>query len=339
MVKRSSHTRRSATSRKTSSRKSSSNLSRTRSLTARRQRRHSDGTFAKGFKAHATPKKSSFKTTSVKKRSITKTKASPKRKVSSYKPRVSKRLSGTASKKEYTPKMYAAERAFDFKCNSSTKEKVVKTVADNFTKEEIDKIDSQGKPVVTNVSNTEVKTDKDTYVRKRSDEPGKETEIVLKNNAGETTITHEVVHHLRTVDQERDKYAKTAYPVNKQGVMNADKIMKGAINDKRISNAEETATVAETELRTKNNSDYVSKYWKIDKNLTTGKGVRDSDRETMRKTDTGSISEGSNATGKKAIELVNRNYPKTMISSKKEGDETALSTFRKIINKRSKHQW
>ena len=48
--------------------------------------------------------------------------------------------------------MYAAEKAFDFKCNSTTKEKVVKTVADNFTKEEIDKIGSQGKPVVTNGS-------------------------------------------------------------------------------------------------------------------------------------------------------------------------------------------
>ena len=46
----------------------------------------------------------------------------------------------------------AAEKAFDFKCNSTTKEKVVKTVADNFTKEEIDKIGSQGKPVVTNGS-------------------------------------------------------------------------------------------------------------------------------------------------------------------------------------------
>ena len=40
--------------------------------------------------------------------------------------------------------MYAAEKASDFKCNSTTKEKVVKTVADNFTKEEIDKIGSQG---------------------------------------------------------------------------------------------------------------------------------------------------------------------------------------------------
>ena len=48
--------------------------------------------------------------------------------------------------------MYAAEKAFDFKCNSTTKEKVVKTVADNFTKEEIDKIGSQRKPVVTNES-------------------------------------------------------------------------------------------------------------------------------------------------------------------------------------------
>ena len=235
--------------------------------------------------------------------------------------------------------MYAAEKAFDFKCNSTTKEKVVKTVADNFTKEEIDKIGSQGKPVVTNVSNTSVDTSKDTYARKESKFPDAKAEIILKNGAGETTITHEVVHHLRTVDPDRDKYAKTAYPVDKKGIVNSKKAERGPISRKKISNAEETATVAETELRTKNNSDYVSKYWTVDKYQVSGKGIRDSDRTTMRKSESGSVPEGSNATGKRAIDLVNQNYPKTVISSKKEGGESALSTFRKIIGKRAKHQW
>ena len=333
MNRRSSASRRRTVSRKTTPRKSSS-LSKTRSLKARKQRRHSDGTFAKGFKAHASPKKTSVRSTSRNKGSTVRRVSPPKRRT------VARRSSRTSTaKKGYTPKMYAAEKAFDFRCNSATKEKVIRTVVDNFTKDEIEKIGSQGKPIVSNTSNSTTTTHKDTYARKETKNPKSEAEIILKNSAGETTITHEVVHHLRTVDSDRDKYAKTAYPVDRRGVTNSDKTERGPISKKKISNAEETATVAETELRTKNSTDYVSKYWKVDRNQASGRDVRDSDRKTMRKHESGTIPEGSNATGKKAIDLVNENYPKTIVSSRREGGESALSTFRSIIDRRKKNKW
>ena len=159
--------------------------------------------------------------------------------------------------------------------------------------------------------------------------------IILKTNPSEMTVTHEVVHHMRTVDGSRDKYAKTAYPTDGKGNVKCGRL-KSNITYKQIKNAEETATAAETELRLKHESEEISGYWK-DRYDVSGRNTRDSDRRTMRSN--GAIQEGSNVTGRSAVNKVNENYPKTIISSRKEGSETALSTFRKIFSWRNKKKW
>ena len=159
--------------------------------------------------------------------------------------------------------------------------------------------------------------------------------IDLKTNSDETTITHEVLHHLRTVDKDRSGYAKTAYPVDSKGISKAKKYMGKSIHD-NISNSEETATAAETEIRTRTPG-HVSMYWNLDKHSISGKETRDHDRAVMRSN--GAVKEGDNATGKKAVKMMNENYPKTQVQSKKVGGESALDTFKKIFHLRSKHKW
>lgn len=83
----------------------------------------------------------------------------------------------------------------------------------------------------------------------------------------------------------------------------------------------------------------MSKYWKIDKHMVDGREIRDKDRKTMRKTSTRSVEDGKNVIGEKATEMVNENYPKTLVSSRKVENESALMTFKRIFDKRRKHKW
>ena len=316
----------------TTSRSRSTSASRTRSLQARKQRRHTDGTFAKGFKQHATPKKSPKSTA---KRATTRPVASKARKTTH---KGSGSRSHSSSKRGrsvsgYTPQMRSAENAFNFDCTEATKKKVLKTVTENFSKSEIEMMDRFGKPLVVN-EDTQGKNG--AYVRNTTKDKKESPTIILKPNPSEVTVTHELVHQMRTVDDNRDKYAKTAYPIDGKGAVKYDKIKDTGLR-KKVKNAEETATAAETELRVKNKSEHVSGYWKMDDHDVSGKATRDSDRRTMRSN--GAIKEGTNVTGKTAVDHVNSNYPKTIISSKKEGGETALSTFRKIFSWRNKKKW
>ena len=228
--------------------------------------------------------------------------------------------------------MKSAESAFKFDCTEATKKKVLKTVTENFSKDEIDKIDRFGKPFVVNC-NLDGKNGG--YARPTTKDKGESPTIILKTNPSEMTVTHEMVHHMRTVDGDRDKYAKTAYPTDGKGNVKCGRMEGKSI--KQIRNAEETATAAETELRLKHKSEEVSGYWKNDRYDVSGRNTRDSDRTTMRSG--GTIREGTNITGKSAVNKVNKNYPKTIISSRKEGGESALSTFRKIFSWRSKNKW
>ena len=91
--------------------------------------------------------------------------------------------------------------------------------------------------------------------------------------------------------------------------------MGKSIHD-NISNSEETATAAETEIRTRTPG-HVSMYWNLDKHSISGKETRDHDRAVMRSN--GAVKEGDNATGKKAVKMMNENYPKTQVQSKKVG--------------------
>jgi len=333
-------TARKSVSRSTAPKRTSKTLSATRSKTARTQRRHSDGTFAKGFKKTTTPKKN---TSSTKKTTSTRTTtSSPSKKstTSKSKTTVKKSMTGRPRgrpKKGYTPKMYAAEKAFDFKCADSTKEKVIETVTNNFTKDEIEKISKNGKPVVNN--DQTVTTDgKSAYSRSTSRNDGKTPVISFPRKPEESSVTHEVIHHLKAVDKDRAGFAKTAYPVDNNGTTKCDKILdKKTYN--QVRNAEETTTVAETEIRTKTKGGFLSKYWKIDKHMVDGREIRDKDRKTMRKTSTRSVEDGKNVIGEKATEMVNENYPKTLVSSRKVENESALMTFKRIFDKRRKHKW
>ena len=47
----------------------------------------------------------------------------------------------------------------------------------------------------------------------------------------------------------------------------------------------------------------------------------------------------TNVIGEKATEMVNENYPKTLVSSRRVENESALMTFRRIFDKRRKHKW
>ena len=97
--------------------------------------------------------------------------------------------------------MYAAENTFDFKCADSTKKKVIETVANNFTKDEIEKISKNGKPVVNN--DQTVTTDgKSAYSRSTSRNDGKTPVISFPRKPEESSVTHEVIHHLKAVDKD-----------------------------------------------------------------------------------------------------------------------------------------
>ena len=327
-------------SRSTAPKRTSKTLSATRSRTARTQRRHSDGTFAKGFKKTTTPKKNTSSTKKTTSARTTTSSPSKKSTTSKSKTTVKKSMTGRPRgrpKKGYTPKMCAAEKAFDFKCADSTKEKVIETVANNFTKDEIEKISKNGKPVVNN--DQTVTTDgKSAYSRSTSRNDGKIPVISFPRKPEESSVTHEVIHHLKAVDKDRAGFAKTAYPVDNNGTTKCDKILdKKTYN--QVRNAEETTTVAETEIRTKTKGGFLSKYWKIDKHMVDGREIRDKDRKTMRKTSTRLVEDGKNVIGEKATEMVNENYPKTLVSSRKVENESALMTFKRIFDKRRKHKW
>ena len=311
------------------SRRTSKSLSKMRSQTARKQRRHADGTFAKGFKKTTTPRKTTTTKTKTRskvpntKRVVKKasTRASPTRKTRS-----------SSVKRGTSAKMGAVERSFDFRCDSDTKQKVIRTVSENFSSDEIKKIDSQGKPIVTN----KIPAGKEgAYDRVTTDRKVDSPSIHLTKKPDETAITHEVLHHLRTVDTERTGYAKTAYPVDNKGVSKSYRYEGKKIHEK-VKNAEETATTAETEIRTKNPG-HVSIYWKANDNDTSAKSTRDRDRKVLRSN--GAMEEGTNATGKDAIRMMNKNYPNTEIKSKRVGGESALDTFKKIFLLRGKRKW
>ena len=169
--------------------------------------------------------------------------------------------------------------------------------------------------------------------------------ITLKSDSGVSTITHEFVHHLRTVDRSRKKYAKTAYPVDSKG--NDKSQLKHGISYKgmtyeQVNCAEESATTAETEIRLKHKSIYLSSYWGRDKLPSEREKIRDEDRKTLREDRNGnSLKDGKNITGKRAVEYLNRNYPRTTISQNRPNgsSKTALNIFREIINKRAQRRW
>lgn len=234
-----------------------------------------------------------------------------------------------------TPKQREIESTFDFSRLKPGDAKTVKKVIEkNFTQNEIKTMAVQGKVIISKGN-----VDRGAYGHVNEGEKGNPL-IILGKDHDEETIVHEVIHHLRTTDKTRKKYSKTAYPINNKGEIKYYKIGKKL---KKVGNAEETATSAETEIRIGNPNHYTNGYWDIYKGEEIPKKVRLSDRSVLRTGASGEVlPENLTIKGEKVKELMNRNYPHTEISGKTSDDdepEEALVSWYRINTLRSKGKW
>ena len=110
---------------------------------------------------------------------------------------------------------------------------------------------------------------------------------------------------------------------------------------KNVSNAEESATVAEVEIRTKQPSEDISGYWAVDEHTVNGNEIREKDRKTLRRTKNGSVPDGTGIIGKDAIKMLNNNYPRTIIAFRTTKDTAipAIYSFNRIFNLRKRRKW
>jgi len=163
------------------------------------------------------------------------------------------------------------------------------------------------------------------YRRKRKD--AEVPEIYLDEFLTEDTVTHEFVHHARTVDGSRTGYAKTAYKtVN--GIFDVKFNIK---NELDIRNFEEATTVAETTARTKDPAKNPSGYFDYVGGISR-RAAYDSDRKRLtRNTQSICIDETKGIKGKAAINSVNKEFAKTHIAAMIMYERTALQSY-KILN-------
>ena len=337
-------THRSRSRRKYSSR---SALSRALSYKACHQNRNPDGTFAKGYVKGYKPRKktktSEIKTQQPKKsRSAVKTIAKIAADNSLYTSKCVESI--PAGKRQEFREDVRKERikngnkkigevynTFYFtNPTPETENKVVTAAEKGFTEDEIRKMRKAGKIIVTDKEKLE-KGKLGAIDRITTDNPKAQPKIILTKGAKEGTVTHEIIHHARTLDSSRKGYTKTAYPVGHGHVADMDRI--SAIGKERVKNAEETATAAETELRTGGNGTK-NDYWSVKKK--NPKDVFEHDYPILRGNDGGGKEP---IIGEKAIRLVNKNYEKADISERTEGDEQAKETYKKIFIKRDKGEW
>ena len=100
--------------------------------------------------------------------------------------------------------MTIADKAIDTSdCSSTTRKKVLSAVAENFTKDELTIIAKSTELKVTDKSEKQSRNKAGSYDRPTVENP--KAKITLKSDSGVSTITHEFVHHLRTVDRSRKK--------------------------------------------------------------------------------------------------------------------------------------
>lgn len=153
-------------------------------------------------------------------------------------------------------------------------------------------------------------------------------QINLDPESDEDTITHEFVHHARTVDTSRTGFAKTAY-LTVNGIF--DETFQRR-NESDIQNFEEAATVAETTARTKGPAEKVSGYY----DYVTGifrRTAYESDRKRLTgNSQSANIKETKGVKGKAAINRINEEFTKTHIASMSMNGRTALRSYDVLIN-------
>ncbi|TQS82545.1 MAG: hypothetical protein A3Q59_07725 [Methanomethylophilus alvi] len=258
------------------------------------------------------------------------------------------------------------ERTVDIRCKGEQRRKVEDAVARNFSAMDIATFDDHGRPVVRPFSKAEEsdrRYGKGNYRRKTKNDKGKVDgpEIALRKNASEYTITHEFVHHERTVDWRRFGFSKTAYPIDRKGTYHTN--TKTIEDIRKVNVAEESATTAETAMRCgKAQKSYPFSYYKnledqvkkdvaahpekeesikkkygVDSLNGLSRKMYERDREMLR--NVAGADEGEPVTGYNAIKTINGNFKKTNISDLKMGDETARSIFERIKSLRRKRRY
>jgi len=152
-------------------------------------------------------------------------------------------------------------------------------------------------------------------------------EILLGPELSEDTITHEFVHHIRTVDPRRTKYTKTAHRT-KNGLYDEAFFYANMLY---IKNFEEAATVAETISRTVLPTEKPSGYYSLVPDIIT-KNAYESDRKRLTgNAQSVNINETKGIKGKVAVNLVNEVFPCTHIAAMRIANRTALEAY-EILN-------
>lgn len=147
--------------------------------------------------------------------------------------------------------------------------------------------------------------------------------IQFDSELDEDTITHEFVHHARTVDEARMGFSKTAY-----------KIVDGMYDETfyiryepDIHNFEEAATVAETTARTKGPAKIFSGCYGYVKGISK-KRAYESDRKRLTENPQSiSVNETKGIKGKAVINIINEEFTKTHIASMNMNGRTALQSY------------
>lgn len=241
------------------------------------------------------------------------------------------------------------------------KEEIAATVADNFTKEEIRKMTEQGDLLVVHGEkvvkdpDSKKKVDAAHYYRTQDGA----CKIGINDDADQTGITHEFVHHMRVEDSDRKGLSKTAYELDDSGCV------IGESRSEVKTFAEECAVVAETEIRTKrhtdkpndnvcnldaqpmNTKDRSAKEWsyEIERSTMRTKAAAIKSNENIpvyrKAPDKDMMAEGVNLRGERAIKMFERNFrrsrlgyaPKTAVDNAKSNVDVIEDSHRKKTKK------
>ncbi len=205
------------------------------------------------------------------------------------------------------------------------KEQIAATIADNFTKEEIGKMTEKGGLEIIHGEKVVDNKRADASHRDRTEHNA--AEVRIDDDADATAITHELVHHLRTEDEDRHGLDKTAYSLDENGHVVSDS------KTDRNRFAEECAVIAETEIRTKEATDRPNvNLGKLDRQVGDIEESNRNERITMRtrsdaikpnenipvfngKSTDAAMAEGTNLRGRPALKMFDRNFRRSRLGN------------------------
>ncbi len=208
-------------------------------------------------------------------------------------------------------------------------EQVASAIADNFTMKEIEGMARLGDDLRVKVGPVPKDNADASFHRKYK--KGDRFVITVEDRADKMAVAHEFVHLSRVVDRSRKGVAKTVYRTDRNLVASPEQ-REGSIG-RQLKNAEECATSAETALRVKRLGrppvyfrDLGDKdpYTGIPKYPYAKDNMVHDRRELRRRADMSEMPRRKSIKGKTAVGMMERNYSRTRISKKKNGDRTAI---------------